>query len=498
MDAATTQPSPGRGASWWRRPSRRQGLAVVVAAFVVSRVAYAAAGVRFDVSALSGDPTRDQWQLLDVRLLSHDLVRSLWNLHSQPPLYNLAVGLLLHLPAGARQPLAAAGFLGLGLLLVVATHGLLVELRVPPTAAVVLTLLVVADPAAALYENWLSWSYPTAALTTAGAYGAVRLARTGRGRWAVLAAGAWAAVVLTDPTYQWPWLVVALGAAGYAARRHWRRLLAAAAAPLLVVGVWAVHDAVLFGTATTSSWVGMNVAHVTLARAAPGRIRALVARGTLDAVALVPAFSPVDRYGPVLGRPRATGVPVLDERTKADGVPNYDNLAYVAVSARYLHDDLAYVRADPGAYARAVGLALEVWAVPADQYPFLARNGAHLATYARVYDALAGWQARGTGDLAGYRAEGGRAPSPAQLSWSAVVVTVLAVAGGGLVLLRRRGPAGLGALWWTVGWVVAVSGLGELGENMRFRFELGSLPLVVAAAATAALLRGRRAPGAVP
>src|SRR5439155_1232088 len=62
-------------------------LALVAAAFVVSRAIIAALGVRFDISLVPW-----LWQLLDLQLLQHRLAESLWHLHSQPPLFNLAVG----------------------------------------------------------------------------------------------------------------------------------------------------------------------------------------------------------------------------------------------------------------------------------------------------------------------------------------------------------------------------------------------------------------------
>jgi hypothetical protein len=64
--------------------------------FIVPRVAFYLAGVRFDMTPVSGQV--DVWQLLDLNQLQHNLIQSIWYLHSQPPLYNLFSGLLLQLP----------------------------------------------------------------------------------------------------------------------------------------------------------------------------------------------------------------------------------------------------------------------------------------------------------------------------------------------------------------------------------------------------------------
>ncbi len=64
--------------------------------------------MRFDGSFLDGTRATDMWQLLDVRLLKDHLIQSVWYLNSQPPLFNLYAGLVLHLPAGPRTPFEVA------------------------------------------------------------------------------------------------------------------------------------------------------------------------------------------------------------------------------------------------------------------------------------------------------------------------------------------------------------------------------------------------------
>jgi hypothetical protein len=70
----------------------------IVAVFAVSRCAYLLAGVRFNAN--------ESWlsyQLLPPDLLRHDLLRSLYFLHTQPPGFNLIVGW------GSISPAATSG-----------------------------------------------------------------------------------------------------------------------------------------------------------------------------------------------------------------------------------------------------------------------------------------------------------------------------------------------------------------------------------------------------
>lgn len=469
-----------------RAAVRRPWLYAVVASFAISRGAYALAGVRFDDSALHPSTVGQvQWQLLPTGLLSHDLGTSLWYLHSQPPLYNLFCGALLHLPPDWQRPVAQSVYMALGLLLAITTFVLMDELGAGKRWAFAVTVVVVANPAVVLYENWLSWSYPTAVLLTAGTCSLLRWARTRRPRWAAAAVGSFAAVVLIDATFQWPWLlamtaiVVALG------RRHWRRVLCATAIPLALAATWYAKDAVQVGTSTTSSWLGMNLYQTTLGVAPASDLRSLRRNGTLDALSEVPAFQPVSRYVPRFTRQPHTGVDATDMRWSALGVPNFNNEVYARVSSQYLSDDIAYILARPGRYASAVAVASQMWTMPADQYPWLAQNRTRISDYASLYDKVFLLQAQPDAPTAIVRAELDETRPPAStISWGVVALTLfdLLLAPAALVIGRtdRVWLACGAAMWSTIAYSFVVTSLTEVGENMRFRLELGPVPVVLA------------------
>ena len=66
----------------------------LIAAFVISHIVYYAMGVRFDETS----PLTFA-QYLDEALLKHNLLESLLYLHSQPPLFNLFLGIVLTIAA---------------------------------------------------------------------------------------------------------------------------------------------------------------------------------------------------------------------------------------------------------------------------------------------------------------------------------------------------------------------------------------------------------------
>ncbi len=477
-------PPRRRGARHAAVPSANRWLGILVALYGVSRLAFYLAGVRFDASALHPTAATDQWQLLDTRLLAHHALQSIWYLHSQPPLYNLFCAVVLHLPRAAQAPVAAATFLLLGLGMVAAAYLTCCELGVPRWLAFAVGASVTLDPAVVLYGNWLSWTFPAAALVSVGLYLGTRYVRTASVVAGLGCATCWAAVVLSDAIYQAVWLVVVLGVL-LAFRRPSRRALLAIALPLLVVIGWCVRGAILFGTPTTSSWLGMNLNATTVALGPTSTVHRLVDQGRLSRLTEVAPFSAVSSYEPRFVHVEPTGIPALDERTKSDGTPNYNNLVYLEVSRRYLNDDLAYITNDPLHYLGNVSVAARLWFLPSDAYPFLDPNRARIAGYVDAFDVAALWQpSERLGTVGGFAAALGHPPPPRAWSWFTVAEFALVLLGTPVVVVTRRRDrkmaASLVAAWLTIVYVYAVTSSVSLLDNVRFRFELGAIPLVTA------------------
>ncbi len=476
-----TSPRPVRT----RQRSYRRSLVVLTVLFAISRLAYLAAGVRFDMWPLGDDGFPYPFQLLDPNLLQHHLVTSVWHLNAQPPLYNVYVGILLHLPDAVRQPVAALTFLALGLAMVLCVYAALTELNVPRAVAFIVTVAVIADPAYVLYENWLAYAYPTAAFLSVAALCLIRFVRTDRWTWGAGFFSMIALVALVNGTYQTPWLAACLVIVLVALRHHWRSVVRVAAVPLLIFALWVVKDYAQVGTLTTSTWLGMNLAHTTVDAVSPQEIRGLIDRGTLTPIAAVDPFDPVSAYVPRFARLVHTGVAAYDQTGDSRLEPNFNNPVYVKVSSLYLHDDLALIRARPGQYLRSVARAGVLWTVPPDEYPFIQANRKAIDTWADAYDRVVLLRPAAVPVIA---------PDSPDVSYTLIAVYALAVLGAPVLAWRRRRTekaqaALLAFLAVTTIFALVATSLIEFGENERFAMELGPLPLVAATAVVVAALR---------
>jgi hypothetical protein len=459
---------------------RRLPLIVVVVSFVGSRIALYSAGLRYSYSGLRANTT---WQLLDVRLLKTHLMSSVWHLQSQPPLFNLVSGIFLKLPTGPANVLIDGIWTMLGLVAVIAAYLLLVELRIPPfIAAAVVVVFVICSPSYWFYETSYSYSYPTMAMLTLGFWLLLRFLRSERAPAGLLACLCFASLVFLNSHYQIVWLLLLIVALCLVLRSRWRSICAVAAIPLVLVASLCVKDFVMFGTLTTSSWVGMNLTRPTLDRVPHSEMRKLVDDKTFTPIALIPVWSSPQAYRGVAGPLPKTGVPALDEVNKSSGAVNYNNLIYVKVSQEYLHDDLATILARPGIYENSLVGAGELWVTPADQTFFMEPHA--LRPYTKFYDRYV--LAQPNRDPAGGTlinlVSGAKIPAD-ELSYTELLIDFLAVAGLPFAFfrMRREDPstaAFVAALWFTITYSLVVTSLLELGENARFSFELGPLPLI--------------------
>ena len=122
-----------RGAAWiGRLVVAGAVLAALVTLLVLDR---GVSGAQLDAS----------WQVLDLKVLAHDPLGSLWYLHIQPPVHNLVVGLVMASPLPAMGTL----FVLYGLCLLVTgllLHDLLVRWGVQPIVAGVVVGFAMVNP----------------------------------------------------------------------------------------------------------------------------------------------------------------------------------------------------------------------------------------------------------------------------------------------------------------------------------------------------------------
>jgi hypothetical protein len=523
-----------------RKPRRAQPvvwpLVAVVAAFILSRVGYYVAGIRFDASSLPWF-----WQFIDPALLKANLGQSLWYLHSQPPAFNLFLGLILNVFPGHETTAFTACYLLLGLVFAVTLFLLLRGFGASDGLSAVLASVYIASPACVLYENWLFYTYPMTVLLLLAALFWQRFVSRGRFLDALGLFVAAAMLAMTWSLFHLVWLLVLVLALVLVRRRDWRTVLVAAAVPLLIVTLWYGKNLVQTGQFTGSTWFGINFSKMTNSMLTVPERRALYDNGTISAVSMVPPFSNPDKYvgkvGTVPGRqerPQSgtvpalpNGVPVLDQEMKPSNIPNFNNTLFIAVSRQYGRDALRILAARPAAYVRGLAESYLIYFLPASAYLFLADNAGHIS----AIDRFAGIALNGRFSYHSDRSLRQTEPARYYLQgllntgWFLILAYILVLAFGFLLLFRPSSfilhpssfpssrssflvlrssfpvsrssfilpPSSFFFILFSVAWVTLVANAVEVGENNRFRFVTDPLVFVLIAALVVNRLAQRRA-----
>ena len=319
---------------------RVPSLGLMVGLFGLAHVAYYLKGVRFDVTPLAW-----YWQYLDPLLLRHKLAESLLYLHSQPPLFNLLLGTALKLFPGHLTLAFHAFYLSLGMMLYGTVFAIMRRLGISRVTALVLSTWFMVSPSFVLYEHWLFYTLPVATLLALSVLLFFDLLDKQRTWQALCFFGLLFVLCAIRTTFHLLYYLSVLGALLILCRLKRKMIVGTALVPLLLLASLYVKNLILFGEFAASSWTGMNLAATTVGQLPSHERESLVKQGKLSPVAMIPRFSGLESY------PRGyrdgngfRGIAALRQVRKSTGACNYNHLAYISISKRYLKDDL-YVMA---------------------------------------------------------------------------------------------------------------------------------------------------------
>ena len=370
-----------------------QGQMLCIISFVVSRFIYLGLlRLPFDESSLV-----DFLQYVDPPLLKNNLWQSLYYLHSQPPGFNLFLGIVLKAFPESHALVFQIVFIGLGLLFTLSLFTLMVQLGVSARASAVLTMLFSTSPIVVLYENWLYYGYPTAALLCLAA---VLLHRFAVGT--KLYTGLTFFSVLTLIAYIWPpfhliWFVFFCLVILYILRAHAKNVALAFCLPLLALGMLYAKNYVVFGSFDTGGnlLTPINVKGMCYYKIPEDEHRSLIREGKLTPMSLIPRSSVgnIETYIDIIGAPPKTGVAVLDQVRKSSGAINLNYAGFLKTAKLISQDNRYFLRTRPDVYLHAVVQNYRLYVLPAsDGWMFqdLQKRRADIRSINHLYSLLLG------------------------------------------------------------------------------------------------------------
>lgn len=364
---------------------------IIVIIFVISRVYYFNAGVRFNVATLyyySG-------QILDPQLLQGRLLQSLFYLHCQPPLFNFFLGVILKLFPGYEIIAFKLFYLGLGLLLGISLFLLMRRLKIPDTLSTALTCVFIASPSCILFENELFYTYFVTILLITSALFLHRYLSRGKILDAMVFFFLLASLILIRNVFHLLWFVLVAAVVFISRKNDRERLILAFSLPFVLVFFVYAKNFHLFGYPAASTSFGMSFYHVATGFMPDGKRRELVnkSNGKISELSLlppIPTLKPLDNYPEQWTRVSPTGIPVLDRRLKSNNKDtNFNHIAYAAIGTQLTKDALRIIVSEPRYYVRSVLYACYCYLLPAEEYFFGEEDmGLRLSIVPELYDII--------------------------------------------------------------------------------------------------------------
>ncbi|MEO5997011.1 MAG: hypothetical protein ABIN89_09745 [Chitinophagaceae bacterium] len=452
----------------------KQDLFILLCCFVISRVIVKLLGVSFDFNALY-----EYWQYLDVTSLSNNLLQSLWYQHSQPPVFNLLLGIVLKCSGNYVQPVMESLLIIItfcnGLFLLCILRAILYKRNL----SLIFSLLYVLSPATILFENELFYTTFLSFLLLMSVFYIVKF--NNRQSWQNVMGifVSLSLVCLTKSMYHIIWLVAISGILLFARCRKngFNKILIGAFFSIMAVGGWYLKNYWIFGSFSASSWTGMNLSRVVFQN---------IEIKDTTTIASVHPFLPIANYKNYISdeyKIKYIGINdrILLDETKNDHFINMNNAGFLDVSTKYMDACVRQVQAHPVSYLKNVSTAFIIFFTPASSY-FKVKDNNHRMRY---YDMIYSFNPSHIfDDKQQMKQSLALAAVPKFLIYCFVFFIVVRNS-----LRATYFPVFNIFIIATILFTLVVSSLFEYGENMRFRYEIEPLFLIVAAQAVASIKR---------
>ncbi len=468
--------------SWIESCSRAQLALTLAGLFWFVHSCYYCLGLRFDAT-----PLTHFMQYLDVELLRHRLAESLFYLHSQPPLFNLYLGLILKAFPKEYESAFYFSFLAMGLAFYFVLFGLLRAAGLSRFLALVLSTLFMASPSFILYEYWLFYTLPELLLVTLSALLFYEV--VARKQFWPMVAFFWSLLLLCSlrSLFHLVFLVAPAGGVLLLKRSEWRRVLLAAGLPVLILAALYAKNLLVFGQFSASTWSGLSFTHVTLYLLSDDETARLVATRKLSPLASIPSERGLRAYPRTYFHVplRFARIPALAQERRSTGMPNYNYFGVIGVSQQYFRDGLWVARHRPVVLLQGWLSAWLCYFRSSSDY-WLLGSSAAVWGLDKAWDTIfyGRWPAElPIGRLPLYRAPG----CEPRVYWFLLLGLPILFVGGlrrglhGDPRLSLTRPQRLLILWacGVILYVAVAGNLLEAGENYRFRFVTDPLFLML-------------------
>ena len=303
-------------------------------------------------------------QYLDPIYLKYNLLESIWYLHSQPPLFNLFLGIVLKLsPLKDLHLTFLVIYTFMGLMMTFFLFSILRHLNIRDSIAFLLVIIFMTfDHTTLMFERWLFYTYPLAVLMTASAFFLILFAKKKSPIYFFIFSTLLAVIVLTRAFYHIIWMLMLLAIVIFPQHRRRKQLILISLGPFIICFLIYLKNFFLIGQFSSSSYLGHNMITMTRFMDREKEIKPLVSAGKVSELALLGRFAhptELSKYVKV----EKTGVHVLDDyyKTTNKNHINFNCILYAKSSPQLFNDCLTLIIHYPMQYLKSVANSIYIF-----------------------------------------------------------------------------------------------------------------------------------------
>lgn len=337
---------------------------------------------------LKFDTTPLFWWLhfLDVELLKHQLLESLFYLHIQPPVLNLVAGIMLKLFPESYPDVLYAIYLALGLTQYVLCFALLRIFAISKSLSLALSTAFMLNPAFLLYEHTFFYTLPCTVLLTAAVLALHRYLHSKSATAAAMCLFSLFLLCATRSLFHYMYYVLALIWIVAIAKDHRRIILLVAVLPTFMLFSLYAKNYLIFGNFSLSTLMGRNLWINAVGNMNGAERMRLVEEGKLS------EFSAIARWNNIREYPKEyqivpgfEGIEALHQIEKSNGAHNFNHFGQIAISERYMADALYAIRHHPRAMLATLPYP---WFSYFKAYYGAGYNSLQMKPLMRIYDVI--------------------------------------------------------------------------------------------------------------
>jgi len=348
-------------------------------------VYYYFSGIVFDYTSLNW-----YWHFIDLDLLKTNLFQSIYYLHSQPPFFNLFLGVIIKIfPKYYIMIFRLLFFLG-GFIVFYGIYKLQLILKINRIIALIISIFFLINPSFILHENWLFYTFPVLVMLVISALLLSNFLLKKTFLSGLLFFLSVAIICGTRSLFHLIYMFLVIIIVAWFSENK-KKVIFSALIPLIIIFSIYSKNYIVFGKFSTSTWFGMNFWSMTALNLSKKERIKLIDKGKLTKVSSVVRFAGKlkDYPSELINDKDFKKVPILHNKYKKLGYCNFNNISFIKISDLYLKDALYILTHYPKTYIKSLINAFLNFFKPAydtDHFKLSEMNKLPLLT--KIYDII--------------------------------------------------------------------------------------------------------------